>query len=480
MNLGFASIKDIKTALDTKKISTQELLHYFLKRCMQHDKDIASLIELFDFDSIMNDYSNGGILNGIPGIMKDNICVQGRIASCGSKILANYKAPYDATVTKRLKKEGALLIARANCDEFAMGSSTETSAYGNTKNPWDVGRVPGGSSGGSAAAVAAGLAPWSLGTETGGSVRQPAAFCNIVGLKPTYGLVSRYGIVSYASSLDQVGVFARTVADTATVFSAIAGHDENDSSSLKVPPKDYAQSLSKALPTGLRIGIIENAFTAEGMDQEISAAVSKAADLFVELGATIKKVQLPILDYGAATYFIVSRAEAASNLARFDGIRYGVRSKDATSLSDVYQNTRHDGFGPEVRKRIMVGNYVLSAGHAGQFYENAKRVIRLMRHDMNEAFKDVDILLLPTHSVPAFPFGAYSLNKLQMDLQDYFTCQANLTGVPAISVPCGFTKTKLPIGMQLMAPHLQEELLLQVAHAYEQRTQWHTMHPDGY
>lgn len=479
-NLAFATIEQLQQLLATKKVSRHELLTYFLKRFAQFDPKVKSALEVFDTESILLASADSGALAAIPGIAKDNICQKNRITSCASKILANYRAPYDATAIARLKNAGALLAGRANCDEFAMGSSTETSAFGKTYNPWNLKKVPGGSSGGSVAAVAAGLVPWALGSETGGSVRLPAAFCGIVGFKPTYGLISRYGLVAYASSLDQIGIATRTVKDTAQVLSVIAGHDENDSTTVAIKPKNYAASLDGSLKKGLRIGILENAMHADGLDQEIVTAVDSAIKELEKLGAVVSKINLPSMDYSAAVYFILSRAEAASNLARFDGVRYGVRNKEAKILADMYATTRSAGFGAEVKARIMIGNFVLSAGHAGEYYENACKVQQLMRNEFADAFKQVDLLVSPTHPAPAFDFGAFEKNKLQMDLQDYFTCAMNIVGIPAISIPCGFTKSKLPIGFQLIGPHLSEELLFQAAHAYEQRTPWHSMHPAGF
>ena len=479
-SLAFATIKELKEKLENKEISHEELLDFFIDRFKKYDGKLLSSLEIFDRDSILEKFS-GGNLQGIPGLLKDNICQEDRITSCASKILENFVSTYDATATRRLKNAGALLLGRANCDEFAMGSSTETSAYQKTKNPWDLERVPGGSSGGTAAAVAAGLVPWALGSDTGASVRQPAAFCGVVGIKPTYGLVSRYGLVAYASSLDQIGVCTRTVYDNALVFSAIAGHDMKDSSSLFVNKKDYTSNLTGRLREDLRIGVVEDALTAEGMDAEISQAVENAVATLEKLGAKVKRVSLPTLNYSAAAYFVISRAEAASNLARFDGVRYGMRAKDASTLREMYLNTRHDGFGEEVKTRMMVGNYVLSAGHAGQFYENAKRVQNLIRREFKTVFNDVDLLIMPTHPVPAFKFGAFDTDKLQMDLQDYFTCPMNLAGIPAISIPCGFTKKEnMPIGFQIIGSHLSEELIYQTAYAYERETSWHKMHPKAF
>jgi len=475
-NLAFATIKELRTKLVNKEISAQELAAFFTKRFEQHDTKIQSALEVFGADSVLASSEQQGVLQGIPGLIKDNISQKGRALTCSSNILKGFKATYDATAIVRLKQEGALLLGRANMDEFAMGSSGETSAYQTSKNPWDVTRVPGGSSSGSAAAVAAGLVPWALGTDTGGSVRQPAAFCNLVGSKPTYGLVSRYGIVAYGSSLDQIGVMTRTVYDNALVLSVIAGHDPRDSSSLAVQKKDYTQSLDGTIPAGLRIGVVDNALYADGMDPEVVSAIEQAIKVLEQLGATIKRIKLPALDYSAATYFIISRAEAASNLARFDGVRYGMRDKKSSSLSDMYFNTRHDGFGTEVKSRILIGNYVLSAGYADAYYENAKKVRHMMTKNFLDMYKDVDLLVMPTAPCAAFKFGAFAQHKLQMDLQDYFTCAANLTGMPAVAVPCGMTSTQLPVGFQLYGPHLSEELIFKVAHAYEQKTAWHTMH----
>ncbi len=475
----FTTIYELKYLLEQNKISPEEILDFYLHRFESFDATIGSALEVFDKGSILDYASNKGLLHGIPGLIKDNICQKGRITSCGSKILENFTSTYDATATKRLKKSGSLLVGRANMDEFAMGSSTETSAFKKTKNPWDHSRVPGGSSGGSAAAVAAGFVPWSLGSETGGSVRQPAAFCGIVGIKPTYGLVSRYGLVAYGSSVDQIGICSRTVYDNALVLSVIAGHDLKDSSSLRVEKKDYTVHLHDPLPDSLRIGLVDNSLNADGMDSDVVSAIDEAIKVIENFGIKTKRFTLPTIDYAAAAYFILSRAEAASNLARFDGVRYGVRDKRAKNLAEMYFNTRHDGFGDETKARIMVGNYVLSAGHAGQFYANAKKVQRLIRREFMKVLKEVDLLIMPTHPAPAFKFGAFDENKLQMDLQDYFTCPINLAGIPAISLPCGFSKDKLPIGFQLVGSHLSEELIYRVAHAYEQQTPWHTVHPEG-
>lgn len=479
-NLAFASIKDLVSLLDQKKISLEELLDFYLGRFTQYDAKIGSALEIFDPTTLkLRRVENlEGKLRGIPGLIKDNICMEGRITSCASKMLANYRAPYDATAITKLSQEGALFIGRANMDEFAMGSSTETSAYQKTRNPWNLDRVPGGSSGGSIAAVAAGFVPWALGSETGGSVRQPATLCGIVGSKPTYGLVSRYGLVAYASSLDQIGVATRTVYDNALVLSVIAGHDSQDATTTKTKSFDFTSGLTGKLQQGLKIGVIENALYAQGNDPEIVQALEEALGQLEKLGAVIKRISLPAMEQSARTYFIISRAELASNLARFDGIRYGVRSKQATTLQEVYAKSRSEALGDEVKLRILMGNYVLSVGHADAYYNSAKKIQQYMRSEFAQAFADVDLLFSPVSPSEAFAFNAFKDNALQMDLQDFFTCAANLVGIPAVSVPCGFTKNKMPIGFQLMGPAFSEKLIFESLYAYEQSTPWHTMHPE--
>lgn len=477
--LAFASIQTLQEHLSQRKISARELLQFFMQRFVQHDPILGTALEIFDEESILHLAQEAGSLYGIPGIIKDNICQKGRLLSCGSKILQNFSATYDATAVARLKAAGALLIGRANLDEFAMGSSTETSAFKKTKNPWNPSCVPGGSSGGSIAAVAGGLVPWALGSETGGSVRQPAAFCGIVGLKPTYGLISRYGLVAYASSLDQIGIATRTVYDNALLLEVLAGADPHDSSTIQKKASSYTQGLTKKVPEGLRIGILKNALYAQGIDPEVVTTIEQAVAHLQTLGATVQDVSLPIMDFGAAIYFILSRAEAASNLARFDGVRYGLRHK-ADSLGDMYELTRQEGFGSEVKSRIIVGNYVLSAGHAAQFYTKAKIAQNTMRQEFENIFKTVDVLLAPTTPSTAFKLGAFDNDKLQMDLQDYFTCPMNIAGIPALSIPCGFSKQNMPIGMQIIGPHESEALLYQVAYAYEQSTDWHTKVPPAF
>lgn len=475
-SLAFASIKELREKLQKKEISSVELINDSLARIKKHDGKLNAVIEHFDDAAVESHCDFDAPLYGIPGLVKDVICQKGRTATCGSKILAGYVSPYDATGVERLKNIGAVSIGRTNCDEFAMGASNETSAYGPVHNPWDLTRSSGGSGGGSAVAVAAGFVPWALGTETGGSVRQPASFCGIVGSKPTYGLISRCGLIAYGSSLDAIGVNTRTVYDNALVLGAMAGLDKNDSTSTRqVGPFDYVSALTGKITPGLKIGIITNALYAKGIHPGVSAALESALEVFKKLGAIVSEVTLPTMDYGAAVYFMLSRAEAASNLARFDGVRYGYRSSDAKTLRELYENTRAEGFGHEVKRRILIGNYVLSAGHADQYYESACTVRRMMRAEFLKALENVDLLFGPVSGAPAFKIGELG-DPLQMDLQDYFTCPANLTKLPAVSVPCGFVEN-MPVSFQLLGKAFSEKEIFKTLYAYEQATDWHTKHP---
>lgn len=426
-------------------------------------------------------------LLGLPLALKDNLCLEGVRMTCGSRILGSYVPPYDATAVARLKAAGAILLGKTNLDEFAMGSSTENSAFGPSRNPWDRTRVPGGSSGGSAVAVAAGLAAGALGSDTGGSIRQPAALTGIVGLKPTYGRVSRYGLTAFGSSLDQIGPFGRDVASVAQLFQAIAGSDAHDATSVDAPVPDILAGASlRAGIAGLRIGIPAEYF-GDGADPEVVAAIAEAKALYASLGATLVDVSLPLTDQGISVYYIVATAEASSNLSRFDGIRFGQRHmgprKHHATLQDVYEHTRSDGFGEEVQRRIMLGTYVLSAGYYDAYYARALQARAQLRQEFQRAFERCDVLLTPTSPVPAFKLGERS-EPLQMYLADVYTVSANLAGLPAISIPCGLTRATderppLPIGMQLLAPHFREELLFQVAHAFERETDWHLKRPPG-
>ncbi|HEV2883297.1 MAG TPA: Asp-tRNA(Asn)/Glu-tRNA(Gln) amidotransferase subunit GatA [Pyrinomonadaceae bacterium] len=411
------------------------------------------------------DIDKAGALAGIPIAIKDNICVRGMQTSCGSHILGDYHPPYNATVIERLLSAGAVVIGKTNCDEFAMGSSNENSAFGPVKNPWDTTRVPGGSSGGSAAAVAAGIVPVALGSDTGGSVRQPASLCGVFGLKPTYGRNSRYGLVAFASSLDQVGVFARSTADVAAVLTTIAGRDAHDATTADVPVPDYAASLSGDIK-GARIGFPKTLF-GEGLDAEVRESVMAAVDVYRDLGAQIVDVELPSAQHSIAVYYIIATAEASSNLARFDGVRYGFRAEEAPELRQMYRKTREEGFGPEVKRRIMLGTYVLSAGYYDAYYRKAQQVRALIKEDFRKAFEVCDAIITPTSPTPAFAIGEKVDNPLAMYLNDIYTVTANLAGVPGLNVPCGLSANRLPIGFQLLGAYWSEPTLLKLSHAYE-------------
>ena len=405
-----------------------------------------------------------GPLAGVPIAVKDNLCVIGMQTSCGSRILGNYHPPYNATVVQRLIDAGAIIIGKTNCDEFAMGSSNENSAFGPVKNPWDITRVSGGSSGGSAAAVAAGIVPLALGSDTGGSVRQPASLCGVLGLKPTYGRNSRYGLVAFASSLDQVGVFAREVADLAGALSIIAGRDPHDSTTAETPVPNYLDALTGQVK-GLRIGF-PTALFGKGLDDEVARAVKDVVDVYRALGADIVEVALPHAGYAIAVYYIIATAEASSNLARFDGVRYGFRAENAPELRQMYRKSREEGFGPEVKRRIMLGTYVLSAGYYDAYYRKAQQVRTLIKQDFLSAFKNCDAIITPTSPTPAFALGEKVDDPLAMYLNDIYTVTANLAGIPGISVPCGLSAGKLPIGFQLLGPYWSEPNLLKLTNAY--------------
>jgi aspartyl-tRNA(Asn)/glutamyl-tRNA(Gln) amidotransferase subunit A len=419
-----------------------------------------------------------GPLEGIPIGFKDVISVAGQPLTASSRMLENFVSPYDATVTLRLKAAGAICWGRLNLDEFAMGSSTENSAFHTTCNPWDLDRVPGGSSGGSAAAVSAGEAIASLGSDTGGSIRQPAALCSVVGLKPSYGRVSRYGLIAFASSLDQIGPFARSTEDAATVLGAISGHDPKDSTSVRMDVPDYNRGIADLAKSGRRwkLGIPKEYF-GEGLDPEVAAAVQAAIDEYRRLGCEIREVSLPHTKYAVGAYYIIATAECSSNLARYDGVRYGHRSKDATDALDIYFKSRAEGFGAEVKRRIILGTYVLSSGYYDAYYLRAQKVRTLIRRDFLEAYKEVDAIVTPTSPTPAFRKGDKTSNPLAMYLNDIYTIGVNLAGLPGISLPCGFTRAGLPIGLQVIGQPFRETELLAVAGAYESRTDWRLRHP---
>ena len=445
-------------------------LHSFL--AVTSDKALAQAQQV---DDAIAAGTSLGPLAGIPIALKDNLCTKGIRTTCASKILEGFVPPYESTVTQRLADAGAIFLGKTNMDEFAMGSSTENSAYQLTANPWNISCVPGGSSGGSAAAVAADQAPISLGSDTGGSIRQPAAYCGVVGMKPTYGLVSRFGLVAFASSLDQIGPFSRTVEDAAILLGAIAGHDTKDSTSLKVTIPDYTQHLKTDLK-GKRIGLVKETF-GEGIDKDVATAMDAAIEQMKKLGAEIVEISCPNFKYGLPTYYIIAPSEASSNLARYDGVRYGQRAETDNLLS-MYKQTRAEGFGAEVKRRIMIGTYALSAGYYDAYYLQAQKVRTLIKQDFEAAFKDVDVLMTPTVPSTAFKAGAKVDDPLSMYLSDLMTITVNLAGLPGLSLPCGFDQAGLPIGMQLIGNALREDTLFEVASAYERATPWHEKKPD--
>ena len=421
-----------------------------------------------------------GPLAGVPIAVKDNICTSFGRTTCGSKMLQGYHSPYDATVVRRLEDAGAVIVGKTNLDEFAMGSSTENSAFEPTRNPWDPECVPGGSSGGSAVAVAAGMTPLALGSDTGGSIRQPASFCGVVGLKPSYGRVSRYGLVAYGSSLDQIGPIARTVTDAALVLGVIGGKDPQDSTSIEQPVDNYVAQLSDEKLderlTGLRIGVPKEYF-GEGLDVDVRAAVEAAIDVYRKLGVRLVEVSLPHSPYCVAVYYLIATAECSSNLARYDGVHYGHRAADAREIVDLYSSSRAEGFGAEVKRRIMLGTFALSAGYYDAYYSQALKARQLIRQDFERAFEQAEVLACPTAPTPAFRFGEKLDDPLQMYLADVYTIAANLAGIPGVSIPCGFSTGGLPTGLQLLAPLFGETLLLQTARIFERETDWHTRQP---
>jgi aspartyl-tRNA(Asn)/glutamyl-tRNA(Gln) amidotransferase subunit A len=478
------TIHQMQALLRTKRASATELVRSAVERIARLDPHLRSYVTLTpeaalaQAEVVDRRLAAGDTLPplaGIPLAVKDVICTMGVRTTCSSRILEAHVPPYDATVMRRLKAQEAVLLGKTNMDEFAMGSSTENSAVAPTRNPWALDRVPGGSSGGSAAAVAADLCAGALGSDTGGSIRQPAGFCGITGLKPTYGLVSRYGLVAFASSLDQIGPMTKDVRDAAVLLQAIAGHDPRDSTSANLPVPDYPSALDGDV-RAVRIGIPDEYFI-EGIDPEVEQAVWAAVRTMGALGARQDKVSLPHTPYAIATYYLVATAEASSNLARYDGVKYGYRTAKPADLLELYQKSRREGFGPEVKRRIMLGTYALSAGYYDAYYLKAQQVRTLIRRDFERAFERCEVIATPTSPTAAFRLGEKTDDPLQMYLSDIFTISVNLAGLPAISVPCGFTRTGLPIGLQLIAKPFNEALLLKVAHAFEQATEWHGRRP---
>jgi aspartyl-tRNA(Asn)/glutamyl-tRNA(Gln) amidotransferase subunit A len=477
MDFGKTSATDLARLIGNGEITARRAVESSLDAAEKLNESLNAFLEIDLSGALQRAGSitdQAGVLAGIPIAIKDNICVRGLQASCGSRILGDYHPPYNATVIERLLNAGAVVVGKTNCDEFAMGSSNENSAFGPVKNPWDTLRVPGGSSGGSAAAVAAGIVPVALGSDTGGSVRQPASLCGVFGLKPTYGRNSRYGLVAFASSLDQVGIFARTTADVARVLGIIAGRDPHDATTADVSVPDYTAELKDEIK-GARIGFPRALFGA-GLDAEVRTSVEAVVDVYRDLGAEIVDIELPHAQYSIAVYYIIATAEASSNLARFDGVRYGFRAEDAPELREMYRKTREEGFGPEVKRRIMLGTYVLSAGYYDAYYRKAQQVRSLLKEDFRKAFSSCDAIITPTSPTPAFLIGEKVDNPLAMYLNDIYTVTANLAGVPGLNVPCGLSSKRLPIGFQLLGAYWSEPTLLKLAHAYE-TAQPFTEHP---
>jgi aspartyl-tRNA(Asn)/glutamyl-tRNA(Gln) amidotransferase subunit A len=465
---------EISEAVRSGKVSAEEVAKQYLAKIAQGDSQVKAFVTVLEKEALAQARAVDekrrkgealGALAGVPVAVKDNIMVEGIKTTCSSKILENYVAPYDGAVTQKLKEADAVIVGKTNLDEFAMGSSTENSAFFKTRNPWNLDCVPGGSSGGSAAAVAAGFAPISLGSDTGGSIRQPASHCGVVGMKPTYGLVSRFGLVAFASSLDQIGPFSYTTEDAALALEVLAGHDGRDSTSAARQPENYRSALKKGV-AGLKIGLPKEYFI-PGMDPEVEKAVRAAVAELEKQGARISEVSLPHTQYAVSTYYIIAPSEASSNLARFDGIRYGFRSSKAESLEEVYEASRGEGFGPEVKRRIMLGTYALSSGYYDAYYGRAQRVRTLIKKDFDDAFAQVDVIATPTAPSPAFRFGEKSADPLAMYLSDIFTIPCNLAGIPGLTLPCGKSSRGLPIGLQLLAPAFAESSLFAASAAYE-------------
>ena len=486
MKLHQLTVHEASEHLSAGDVTSVELTETILDRIAAVDDDVKAYLtltaeEALDQARSADERRTSGedhSLLGIPLAIKDVLCTQGLPTTCGSRILEGFVPPYDATAVARLKEAGAVLLGKTNTDEFAMGSSTENSAFFTTHNPWDLERVPGGSSGGSAAAVAADACMAALGTDTGGSVRQPASLCGLVGLKPSYGRVSRYGLIAFASSLDQIGVLTKDVTDAALLLEAIAGHDPQDATSMDVPVPDFAAGLREVdRLAGLQVGVPREYLSVEGMQPEVEEAVCAAVDRMADLGAEICEITLPHTEYALPVYYLIAPAEASSNLARYDGVRYGLRTGDEGGLLAMYKATRGQGFGPEVKRRVMLGTYALSAGYYDAYYLKAQKVRTLIRADFDTAFEEVDVIVGPTTPSTAFRIGEKIDDPLQMYLSDVFTLSMNLAGLCGLSLPCGFDGQGLPIGLQITGPSFGEEQVLRAAYAYEQATEWHTRRP---
>jgi aspartyl-tRNA(Asn)/glutamyl-tRNA(Gln) amidotransferase subunit A len=474
MDLNHLTIDAARSAIQERSTTSVALVESFYSRIQKEDSQIGAYLTLCKeraveqaerMDRMAAEGKSLPPLGGVPIAIKDVMCTRGVRTTAGSKILENFVPPFTSTAVSRMENAGAVILGKLNCDEFAMGSSTENSAFHPVRNPRDTSRVPGGSSGGSAAAVAADMAVVTLGSDTGGSIRQPASFCGVVGLMPTYGRVSRYGLIAFASSLDHIGPLAKSVKDAATVLRAIAGRDPMDSTSADVPVPDYVAELDKPLP-GLKIGVAKEYF-GDGLDSEVRKTVEDAIQTLAKLGCEVIPISLPHSEYAIPAYYIVATAEASSNLARFDGVRYGHRTKNARTLSEMYRRSRDDGFGAEVKRRIMLGTYALSAGYYDAYYLKAQKVRTLITRDFDEAFKKIDAIVTPTSPTPAFKLGEKANDPLAMYLADIYTVTADLAGIPGISIPCGETRENLPIGLQILGRHFDEATILRLAHAYE-------------
>ena len=481
MELNSLTAHELKGLLHTGDISPVDICSSLISAIETKEKSLNALVNFNKTEALtragrVTKKEKTGSLWGVPIFIKDNICVKGELTTCASKILDGFRPPYNATVVEKLLNEGLVLMGKTNMDEFAFGSSTETSCYGVTKNPWDLKRIPGGSSGGSAASVASNEAIFALGSDTGGSIRQPAALCGVVGLKPTYGRVSRYGLIAFASSLDQIGPITKDVEDAALLLKAISGYDTMDSTSVNIPVPDYPSLIKQGIK-GLKIGIPKEYFT-KGMDSEVRDALLNAINKIGQLGAVCEDTSLMHTEYAVSVYYLVATAEASSNLARFDGVQYGFRSEGNKSILDMYKKTRRFGFGDEVKRRIILGTFALSSGYYDAYYLGALKVRTLIKRDFEHAFQKYDCIITPTSPTPAFKIGEKVHDPLTMYLSDIFTISANLAGIPGISIPCGFTaKDNLPIGLQILGRPFGEETILKVAYSYEQNTEWHKKRP---
>ena len=483
MDITELTVRELQEKIKRKELTAYDITKAYADRIKEKETDVQAFVttlidkaldEAKKIDEERENEEKKGDFAGIPIGIKDNICTKGIKTTCSSKMLENFVSPYDATVVEKLNYEKIINLGKLNMDEFAMGGSTEYSYFKRTRNPWDLNKVPGGSSGGSAAAVASNMVPWALGSDTGGSIRQPASFCGVVGLKPTYGLVSRYGLVAFASSLDQIGPITKDVYDSAMLLNIITGYDEKDTTSREVEKIDYTKCLKNDVK-GLKIGVPKE-FFGEGINEEVKESLEKAIGIYKELGAEVEEISLDIAKYSLATYYIIACAEASSNLGRFDGIRYGYRAKEFKDLKDLYRKSRSEGFGPEVKRRIILGTYVLSSGYYDAYYKKAQQVRTLVMNEFNKAFQKYDVLLTPTSPTVAFDIGSKSNNPLEMYLADICTVSVNIAGLPGISLPCGVDKSNMPIGMQLIGNKFQEGTILNAAYTFEQKTKFRENH----